>query len=368
MNNIDSLTVLGGSLERLVLPAATENPRAHGQIAVSENSILSGVISEGALVWAGGGGMSDGLFPFTEHLFTAADTYGRQGPGRGVLVNAYAGAEWPVNDTAIFDVSSGTQIFTVPANGRYALELHGATPRLSPGLNGGRTRRICVRGEVDLLAGQKLHIMCGQPGQLFRNGNFDTMAFYVGAGCTSVRIEGEAEPLLVAAGVGGTHDSGQTPLLVTSWDRAYISNPGVQINSAQTPGNAGVTLYNSNIPSQSQGGGGWKQPAAWNFHASFTSYNYPSALNVNGFAASVTHNDITAQGGFGGGGIGLYSSVGSFYYGGGGGGYSGGAASNASVYRATPGACYKSPLIPNATITTTESTIVHGSVLLRRLS
>jgi tripartite motif-containing protein 56 len=126
---------------------------------------------------------------FAGHTFTTCGRTGPIGPTLTHCKSAYgSGVEW-VSDANQYKVTKGIQWWTVPATGRYRIEAAGAGFGSYSAQRGAR-----MRGDFDLVAGEKLKIVVGQR----------ATGKAAGSGGSFV-AKANNTPLLVAGGSGGGH-------------------------------------------------------------------------------------------------------------------------------------------------------------------
>lgn len=111
---------------------------------------------------SGGGG----LYPFTSFTFETTNLRGYIGPTRTQCLAYYNTATYSwLNDTAFFNVlTSGIQVWTVPKTGNYRITAQAPTGLGDTGTLGGGYYGAQMAVEITLTAGEKLYILCGQPG------------------------------------------------------------------------------------------------------------------------------------------------------------------------------------------------------------
>ena len=252
------------------------------------------VFSIGKAVGRGGG--YSGLYPFTNAIFTPGTSVGRAGPSLGQARAGLTGTgvdDWK-NDTNFFTISNGIQLWTVPADGDYRIQVYGAG-----GGDGEQTGGIGsgarITGTVSLIAGNVIKILAGQKGV-----NGGTTGNYGGGGGGGSYVTTNVNSALIVAGGGNGG----------SWASFNVPNPSGLSNNSNIAGgtNGGVNVS----PNGGRGGGGGGLTG--------NGYNVYGNAGGNSFTNGANGGDQTytgGVGGFGGGG-------GSQFEGGGGGGYSGG--------------------------------------------
>lgn len=288
--------------------------------------------------------IGDELYAFTSFTFTNAQVTGRLGATKTQLLNSYntVGNPWLL-DTNLYDVVGfpGYQLWTVPATGVYRFDLFGAS-RGSANTKGASAR---ITADVNLIAGQKLWIICGQQG--LNNAE-------VGDGGTWVVLSNNgtlagSTPLLVAGGAGdysfysseANYQTGQgfsNAQTTDSLDASVLNVAGV---SSPTTGNGGTVFVPAGqTPGFVSGGGGF------NTNGNIISGGSTQGMGLSFFNGlyggmyqfSTFDTTTTAGGGFGGGG----ARNGGFGTGGGG-GYTGGAAAGSTspaLRRSTGGSSF----------------------------
>jgi type II secretory pathway pseudopilin PulG len=118
-------------------------------------------------------------------------------------------------DTYDFNYTGDYQLFTAPISGTYTVELWGAQGGFDGGSDGAYTK-----GDITLLAGEKLYVYVGQNNNTANatsfNGSTGTAGGHPGGGATDVRlssgnwnnITGLNSRIMVAAGGGAGYNSG----------------------------------------------------------------------------------------------------------------------------------------------------------------
>ncbi len=246
-----------------------------------------------------------GLYRFTTATFSG--TGGNpDGPSLGDARGGLYGGEtsqWK-NDTNFFNTQSGTQLWTVPADGTYRIRAEGGRGGYPRGQGYGSN----MRGDFALTEGEVIRIVVGQQGNTQGHPWGGTQG--TGGGGTYVARSpyNSNGSILVVAGAGGAGTG-------TPW-----SNQGGDNANTGTSGNGGGEGGGSG----GNGGNGYWGGSGAGF---FGDGNTPSGTPSSQRARSFTNGSRggrgpnswggTGWGAFGGGGG---SSVG----GGGGGGYSGG--------------------------------------------
>lgn len=284
---------------------------------------------------------SAALFDFTTHTFTPATKVGRHGPTLAQLQSAYSSTSWASNTSFLFQGrAQGYQVFQIPRNGVYEIEVAGARGQYY--LTASNGRGAIVRGRVTLTTADKLEMVVGQvPGS---GGVLSTSTSYSGGGGGSfVAFHNTNTPIMVAGGGGGYYSNFTTQSVIDGQTRrrplydGYSYSPSVSGTHPDIGG--GGRGYHAG------GGGGWDTAGQ-----DYPSYSGSAAMATDATAQQFTHgasfvggavstasgpfyatggNGTTtaAEGGFGGGGGGHSGNNG----GGGGGGYSGGLGGQTSL-------------------------------------
>lgn len=260
----------------------------------------------GGTDWIGPGG---GLYDFTTATFTPGGQVGRLGPSLQQARTGLSGPETNVwkNDTAFFNNSNGIQLWTVPKDGTYRIEVWGAQGGNGNQQNywGGFGARM--RGDFTLTEGSVLKILVGQTGGQSYGG---------GGGMTAVATTANS-PLIVA---GGGNTTSPWSSFIVNAVTSTSGTPGQNYNNGGTNGNGGGTgPYGT-----SDGGAGFYGNGSGNGYNQNQAPVPQSFVNGGNGNISGCGNSI---GGFGGG-----SASDGCYYGqsGPGGGYSGGGAGSTS--------------------------------------
>ncbi|MDE0883481.1 MAG: DUF4215 domain-containing protein, partial [Myxococcota bacterium] len=235
-------------------------------------------------------------YNFTAHTFTPCSSSGTGGPSLAQCRVAYGAAAW-AQDAQNLAVSSGVQVWRVPANGNYRIEVFGAQGGVNhTGMEGGRGARM--RGDFALVAGQQLHIVVGQKGVRSPNGN-QSNGGSGGGGGSFVSSSGAQQPLIVGGGGGGSglHNNGD--------------------NGAQGADGTTSTSGTTSKDNRGQGGVGGADAPNGGGHGWNSVRTQP--------IGATRMNDYGGDGGFGGGGGGGFGTCSNpQHIAGGGGGYSGG--------------------------------------------
>jgi len=238
------------------------------------------------------------LYTFTTATFSNGGQTGHTGPSLTQARNGLTGGEtanWK-NNTAFFNTSNGTQLWTVPINGTYQIETFGAKGGDEGNANrGGNGARM--RGDFTLTRGETIRIIVGQR-QFSGSG---------GGGATYVfRNATDTLPLIVAGGGGG-------------WGSSNGAATGAVTTTSGLNGNAGAGGTNGN-GGQASGGGWGGAGAGWLTNGGsggeYGGVSFAPRNGGNGSGGPIQCGG--SVGGFGGGGGGGCNG------GAGGAGYSGG--------------------------------------------
>ena len=211
---------------------------------------------------------------------------------------------------------NGIQLWTVPSDGTYRIEVWGAQGAFISGgsysagseVEGGGGKGSRMRGDFTLNKGDKLKILVGQMG---RGGG----AASGGGGGTFV-AEYDDTALIIAGGGGGNRRNSTFNTVMN----AVTSTTGVDgLNSSNTGGSGGNGGTAGNNSGSGAGFTGNGVPSSDSRPMSITPTAASSFTN-GGIGGQLQFSGIYAyiQGGFGGGGAGGWGGTG------GGGGYSGG--------------------------------------------
>jgi hypothetical protein len=269
------------------------------------------------------------LYAFTSHTFTNCSATGATGPAQSACRTAYS-TTWDENDS-YFTVTSGIQLWTVPATGDYEITAAGAVGGATPSAVGGKGRVITSR--ISLTQGETIKIVVGQTGGRIQ---FTTGYSGGGGGGSFVVRNSNSAALLIAGGGGGAGEG----------SGGYLSiQPGVDAAAYnQTSGTTGTGFSGSWSPAANGGtnGGGGQANSGGSGGGGFTANGVAGTYGgQSGFSFSNGSNGgtntmhsgtatLNTPGGFGGGaGAAAHSSYEA--NGGGGGGYSGGGGSASRV-------------------------------------
>ena len=241
-----------------------------------------------------------GIYNFSSHTFTPCGATGQNGPTLANCTSSYSSATW-TSDANNFTVTSGIQLWTVPASGTYQIQASGGQ---GSGGNGGTSSGGAgarVRGDFNLTQGTKVRILVGQAGVHPLTTVAGDGASGAGGGGSFV-LTGtsgalDSQVLVIAAGGGGGND----PIY-----------QGSIINGLAGSGNSSGTGDESLNGGSLRGGGTGGSTVSGGSFAN------------GGVGGYYTRGGQTAYGGFGGGGANDDASTG-------GGGYVGGASGNSSA-------------------------------------
>ena len=177
--------------------------------------------------------------------FTTCGMTSRTGPSQSQCNNSY-GAGNPLQGQVT--VAGGIQAWTVPFSGVFRIEAYGAK---GGGGNGGNGAR--VRGDFVLKAGETIHLIVGQMGEVTTQG----AGYGAGGGGASwvYRKSSDPLPLIVAAGGGGQCQGapGSVGMAGTAPSPGQQSGSGAGGNG----GNGGGGGLNVGSYSTGGGGAGW---------------------------------------------------------------------------------------------------------------
>jgi hypothetical protein len=326
---------------------------------------------------------SPALYPFTSFTFTTIGISGSTGPLGTALLAAYTGSSSGsyFSNRTFFTTGSfqGYQIWTVPENATYEIEVAGAASGISsyPTIYSGSKGAI-IKARVPLTQGQKFTMVVGQ--RSLNTATTDLAYVGVGGGGGSFFVlSGSNTPYLVAGGAGGqgaySGDVMGSPGILKSGSLAGNGSTATtgSLSRHNAPGGTGSLGGRSHINTASVvssnlydgGGGGGFLGNGMRGDGTFTmtqlgahgagGFAFISGA-VGGFPAlSYTPNNATA-GGFGGGGGGTPIA------GGGGGGYAGGGGAWGSSQPASDGGGGGSSyIISNATTISTSNGLYDGS-------
>lgn len=270
------------------------------------------------------------LYTFSTLTFTSAGITGNTIPTLAQFKSSYNTSTYPwLNDTNLFNVSNGIQLWTVPTSGTYVIDVYGAQGSTSSGGTGGNGARMV--GTFTLTKGSKLRILVGQKGLPSTN--------YGGGGGGGTFVMKEtgttaSDIYVIAGGGGGAGYSTYTTGVAGTSSTAGTANAdnsavggdfglgGAVNNSGSYPGGGGGGLTGNGATTTLTGAQG---PAAGG--ARF------STGGAGGISSGTVNTPSIPHGGFGGGGAGTVS-------GGGGGGYSGGGGGSGSYSGGGGGGSY----------------------------
>ena len=295
-------------------------------------SFVNMTILINAAITVGGGGLSGAVAPVGTLNFNTCSTSGRIGP----TACPYSGTPLAGNVTVV----SGIQYWTVPVTGTYTIEAAGAKGGNGNGGVGGAGAKM--KGTFNLVAGEVIRILVGQPGGDHPTANGGVNMTGGGGGGTFVvrsPFNTNSAILVVAGGGGGSGSSvgGGSGQITTSGQAGLGSGSGAGgINGGggggAISGAAGTaTTAGGEGSSCSFGTGGSGFFTKGGRNCSGTAYAILTGESfVNGGVGGVADSSLSTTslnvGGFGGGaGSGHRSPGGGGYSGGGGdGAYTGG--------------------------------------------
>ena len=274
------------------------------------------------------------LYDFVEHTFTNANVVGATGPTLTQMRNEYS-PTWTDNDEFFNSTGDGIQIWTVPADGTYKIEVFGGSGGNPGNYWGEPGKGAKVEGKIILTQGSKLYISIGHEG--YQSGSFTAfggggkgdelsslssqamgdgvtgggMSFVARTASAFDHEDNNADILFVAGGGGGpagTNNVIYDYFAADGGDGGYLTGgDGSDSFNSDRPGGKGGT--------QNKGGDGGES-SKYPTHTP----GAPGEWATGGNSSNTTNNSI--QGGGGGGG----------YYGGGGGGDGGGGGGGGSSF------------------------------------
>ena len=288
-----------------------------------------------------------GLYDFDQHTFTNANATGVNGPTLTEMRSVYL-PTWTDNDEFFYSNDDGIQIWTVPIDGTYKIEVFGGSGGTSSsGAWGAPGKGAKVEGEIILTMGSKLFISIGHEGYQsatinpFGGGGTgnpkpndppDYGNGFTGGGMSFVARTDSAfdiahnsdDILFVAGGGGGAAGSNNTP----TWSQyaANGGNSGTSDTAYENGADGGDSLGPG--PSRPGGKGGTQTTGGLG-----GGDGDGGTWGTGGNASPVDGDGI--QGGGGGGGY--YGGGGGSYNGGGGGGGSSFISSSSSITNASGG-------------------------------
>ena len=283
------------------------------------------------------------LYPFTTFTFTSAGSFGRYGPSLATLQSTYSAQSWASNPAYFTEGrAQGYQVWQVPQDGIYEIEVAGARGQDSSNPGTGRGRGAIIRARVSLTTANKLEMVVGQvPGNTgLANGN-TTMAG--GGGGSFVVLQGTSTPVIIAGAGAGSYASYTTQAVVDGqtreqprWDGYNYSpavlgtDPALGFGGLGYHGGGGGGLLGGGVPYSGYAGSAAMStdPSGQQttHGASFVGGTVDTAAGT-WYATGGNATILATAGGFGGGGGG-HSGNNS---GGGGGGYSGGLGGQSSL-------------------------------------
>ena len=240
--------------------------------------------------------------------FTNCGQTGSTGPSQSQCDGGYIGTTLE----GLVTLSSGIQIWTVPADGDYQIEVAGAQGgnRDGSGANG-----AIIQGTFTFTAGETVQILVGQEGtDSVEYGSTDDGGG--GGGGTFIALLNNT-PLIIAGGGGG-----QTQSYVNSAGVGQAStNGGCTYNSCAGMSTNGDGGANGITNGPGSGGGGFYTNGQASDNGSGDQGGFAFVNGGNGGTSGNAGGSYGGDGGFGGGGSGWHNSL---CRSGGGGGYSGG--------------------------------------------
>lgn len=260
------------------------------------------------------------IYEFTSFTFTTASTSGRTGPDLATLLSSYDTATYPwLTDTDNFNmITTGYQLWTVPATGIYRITAQGAQGAPTEADAGGRG--AIITGDFSLTAGDKIQILVGQTADINPARQYRSSAG--GGGSFVVNYTGETNTvddiLVIAGGGGGT---GSTPIDPECDAQTGTSGGRARRNNTNAGGTGGTNGNGGNLGNATANGAGG------GFLTNGTTSSSASGLSfLNGALGGAINASFAPNGGgFGGGGAPNNGDLNRFS---GGGGFSGGGASN----------------------------------------
>jgi hypothetical protein len=265
----------------------TEGPQSF-QLVIRAGGINGNIIATSAAVTIND--PATALYAFTTATFNTGGINGPTGPTLSQAASTLTGPEvatWSTNTSFFNMVTTGIQLWTVPATASYRITAAGASSA-SGGLGAN------IQGTFSLTQGQIIQILVGQQGTLNGGGGG---SYVVKNNATTI-----ADIFLIAGGGGGkTGGSGGTATTSNSTGTVSNGNGGNSSNSAFNGPAGGGFLTSGTVSSGSPTG------------------NVGGGFLQGGFGGDGTSK--WGGGGFGGGGSGGSDNAAG---GGGGGGYSGG--------------------------------------------
>jgi hypothetical protein len=249
--------------------------------------------------------------PMGPWIFTNAGATGRFGPTQAQIDANYSGTSLE-GAVTINATHQGIQEWTVPASGKYRVQVWGAQGGNSVNSIQEGGRGVKVSGDFACYAGDSLTVIVGQKGSQ----KPESTGTYGGSGGGGSFVYTLNDLLIIGGGGGGGLNVNNT---------AGIHGVSASSGGNSNYGGSGGVNGNGGTGGSSYGGAGG---AGWLSNGLDTSSNHqsggfssPSFLGGENFYYSGTNYGL--HGGFGGGGA-------SQHAGGGGGGYSGGAGGNNS--------------------------------------
>ena len=271
------------------------------------------------------------LYNYTSYTFTSAGVNGYIGPTLA-KVQAYGlteigGGIWTQN-TALLNVTSGFQYWTVPQTGTYIIVAAGAGTMNWTGYNAGRG--VVVSNTYTLTQGTVIKILVGQMGNLGTLGGGSTYAYTGAAGGGTYVYNNTASSIVLIAGGGGSpYFPGITNAVSTATSDGVLTTTAANGTGGGTGGSGG-NGGTSNQSGDQNAGAGFNSGTAGNSNGGTVGGTEAQSFLNGGTGAG----NATYSGGFGGGGI----SSGSTGWGGGGASYD--SANSGGAYAATQYTAY----------------------------
>lgn len=282
---------------------------------------------------------------FTTHTFTTAGKVGRHGPTLAEMRAAYAATSWASNNSFFFQGrAQGYQVFQIPTDGIYEIEIAGSRGQTSSSGTPSYGRGAILKARISFTTSDKLEMVVGQ---LPESGNINSVSSAAGAGGGSfVGLYGTNTPIIVAGGGAGAYSTWTSQAIVNGQTRRQPTYSGYSYSPSASGTNPSLGYGGRGY--HGGGGGGWfgggedypTNPNSTAVGTDLTAQQYTHGASFVGsaisggtgpFYSTGGSGNQTApglQGGFGGGGAG---HTGNNSGGGGGGGYSGGLGGQTSM-------------------------------------
>lgn len=241
---------------------------------------------------------------FTEHTFTNCGKRGQSGPSISLCQSAYNGNEILTSEHN-FDVNSGIQQWTVPADGTYRIKVAGAQGGLPNGAaEKFRGAGAIMAGDFDLSANDRINIVVGQQGKENTSGN-TANGGGPGGGGSFVWLNTQGMPLIAAGGGGGS------AILNTSYSQSNLYGVGGTTAKNGTTSRATQLINygtNGGDATYSVGAKGWNSMLSALDFSGVTSSSYNRVAGFGGGGVGVNSHGAGGGGGFSGGGGGRYNT------------------------------------------------------------